>query len=120
MKVNVIAQRFALTPAVGAWVHEQIDSSLEKFSAEVGAIDVHLSDAHGPQGGKGTTAAITVLLNHRAPVRITTVHSNLYSAIAISARRCEQAVQRSLRQPRQGQQLRPHGSNLGLAGVAPV
>lgn len=101
MRVNVVAQQFTLTPAIGAWVHQQVASNLNRFDAEIRGLDVHLSDAHGPRGGQGVSAAVTIFLKHRAPVHVTTVHADAFSAIAISARRCDRAVQQALRKRRQ-------------------
>ena len=105
MRVNVVAQQFTLTPAIGAWVHQQIATHLNRFDREIGGLDVHLSDAHGPGGGRGVSAAVTVFLRHRAPVHITTVHADAFSAIAISAQRCDRAVQQALRKRRQIRRL---------------
>jgi ribosome-associated translation inhibitor RaiA len=96
MRVNVVAQQFTLTPAIGAWVHQQIAANLTKHSSGISGIDVYVTGANGPRGGEGVSATITVSLKHLSPVRITSVHADLFSAIAISAKRCGPAVSRAL------------------------
>ena len=96
MNTNVETQGFSLTPALGSWTHSQVAESLGRFEQAIRRIDFHLSDAHGPEGGTGMSAAITVFLKHRAPIRIATVRPDGYAAIAVTAKRAEQAVERAL------------------------
>ena len=95
MKVNIEARGFTLTPAMRVWVNQQIGSSLTKLAKDMRGIDVTLSKTGGPNGPEGKLAAFNLYLKHRSPIRIKTVHANLYSAIAISAQRSELAVMKA-------------------------
>ena len=96
MNANVETQGFELTPALKAWVMNELEMTHGRFSQDIRRIDVNLLKAEGPKGGKGTAAGITVFLQNRVPVRVATINTDMYAAIAISAMRAQKAVERSL------------------------
>jgi len=106
MNANVETQGFEVTPALRAWVLNELEMSLGRYRQDVRRIDVNLLKAKGPEGGKGMAAGITVFLKHRAPVRIATINTDMYAAIAISAMRAQTAVQRSLSKKRRWQRVK--------------
>lgn len=119
MKINVETQGFTLTPAISAWLHEQIGSSLDRFDGDIRSIDVYVKNVSGPQGGDGKAAAVSVYLKHRMPVCITTVHQDLYTAVSITAQRCQRAVRKSLGKRRRLQRSLLRRLNLANANVSP-
>ena len=120
MNLHIETHGFDPTPAISAWVHQEVAIALDRFDAEIRAIDVYLAARRGPGGGRGLSAAINVFLKRQAPVRITTVHTDLYCAISISAKRAEPAVQRSVHKRRRLQrlELRRLQSNSALTSPA--
>jgi len=92
MNVNIETSGFALTPAMRLWVDQQIAMTFRQLEGDVRGVDVRLSHTEDRDGVSGRLAAFNVYLKHRSPIRLTTVHANLYSAIAISAQRSALAV----------------------------
>lgn len=98
MNISIATRGFELTPAIGGCVHDTLGAVLARFEGSIHWTEVRLDEARGPAGGAGVSAAMTVFLDERTPVRITTVHADLFTAISITAKRVEQAVERSIGQ----------------------
>ncbi len=96
MNTNVETQGFDLTPALKAWVNNELHMTLDRFNDDIRRVEVNMLNAKGPAGGKGKAAGITVFLKHRSPVRVATINTDLYAAVAISAMRAEKAVDKTL------------------------
>lgn len=107
MNISIATRGFELTPAIGGCVHDTLGAALARFEASIHWTEVHLDEAHGPAGGAGVSAAMTVFLDESTPVRITTVHADLFTAISITAKRVEQAVERSMARRSIGLDSRP-------------
>lgn len=120
MDLHIETRGFEPTSAIKAWVHQEIAIALNRFDGDIRTIDVYLAARRGPAGGRGMSAAINVFLKRQAPLRITTVHTDPYCAISISAKRAIPAVQRSVRKRRRLQrlELRRLQSNSALTSPA--
>ena len=93
MNINLEPQGFELSPSIVECVFEYARKTLNRFDDEIKAVDVHLRH---DGAAFNTSAAFNIYLKHRSPVRITTVHEDLYQAISTTATRAEEAVERSL------------------------
>lgn len=120
MNTNVETQGFDLTPALKAWVESEIELSLSKYETDIRRVDVNLLDAGSPEGGKGMAAGVTVFLKHRAPVRIATINTDMYAAIAISAMRAQHGVERAMAKKRRWQRAKVRMWRHSEAVSAPI
>jgi len=100
MNIRIQAKDFALTPAIEAETRERIEHALDRFAPYVVAVDVFLGDVNGPKGGRDKRCTIRVSLPNRTTVPIESLRSNLYVAIASSARRARRVVRRVLARQR--------------------
>jgi ribosomal subunit interface protein len=113
MNVRIQTQGFSLTPAIGAWVHEQMRNTIRRYSEELVGVDVFLRDLNGPKGGHDKQAIVRLHLRHNAPVAVTSTYDDLYKAIDEAARRAGRTVRRSVSRKRRLERRRP--ANLALA-----
>jgi len=100
MHVRIQTQGFALTPAIGARVHDQMQNTISRYSDEIIGVDVFLKDLNGPKGGHDKQAIVRLHLRHNAPVAVSTTYDDLYKAIDASARRARRTVRRSVKRRR--------------------
>ncbi len=100
MHAKIETQGFEITAAIEAGVRRQLDRALNRFGADVLAVDVFLSDVNGPRGGNDKKALIRASLKGLPPISISTEHRDLYVAISRSAKRMQRAVRRDLRKSR--------------------
>ena len=96
MNVRIQTQGFAVTPPIGARVHERFGQALDRYADELIDVDVFLRDVNGPKGGNDKQVTVRLHVRHLAAVTISTTHHDLYRAIDISARRSRRTVRRAV------------------------
>ena len=100
MHAKIQSQGFEVTAAIEAKVQRQLNRVLDRFGADILAVDVFLSDVNGPRGGSDKKALMRASLRGLPPISISTEHRVLYVAISRSAKRMQRAVRRNLRKSR--------------------
>jgi ribosomal subunit interface protein len=113
MNVRIQTQGFSLTPAIGAWVHEQMRSAVSRYADEIIGVDVFLRDLNGPRGGHDKQAVVRLHLRHNAPMAVTSTYDDLYRAIDDAARRAGRTVRKSVKRKRRIE--RRHPQHLAMA-----
>jgi ribosomal subunit interface protein len=107
MNVRIQTQGFSLTPAIGAWVHEQMRNTIRRYSDELIGVDVFLRDLNGPKGGHDKQAIVRLHIRHNAPIAVTSTYDDLYKAIDEAARRAGRTVRKNIKRRRQIERRRP-------------
>ena len=97
MRILLQTQGFELTEAIDAHVRGQLGRRLTGSDSDIIAVDVFMGDLNGPKGGMDKRALICVQLASRLSVRAEAIHSDLYQAVAVAARKAEHSVKRTLR-----------------------
>ena len=101
MNVRIQTQGFSLTPAIGAWVHEQMRNTIRRYSDELKGLDVYLRDLNGPKGGHDKQAIVRLHVRHNAPIAVTSTYDDLYKAIDDAARRAGRTVRKTVKRRQQ-------------------
>lgn len=101
MNVRIQTQGFSLTPAIGAWVHEQMRNTIRRYSDELIGVDVYLRDLNGPKGGHDKQAIVRLHVRHNAPIAVTSTYDDLYKAIDDAARRAGRTVRKTVKRRQQ-------------------
>ena len=97
MNITTKAKDYQSSPALDAFVRDQVFESLEHFAENIIAVDVFLKDENGPKGGVDQQALIRVQLRNRQLVATETKHRNVYAAVRLGSKRTRRAVRRQLR-----------------------
>lgn len=97
MRIYIQTQAFELTSAIESHVRKQLERNLGPLEEQIIAVDVFLGDINGPKGGRDKKALVAVQMVSRLSVRFEAMHSDLYSAISLAARRSKHSVKRILR-----------------------
>ena len=97
MNVRIQTQGFAVTPPIGARVHERFGQALDRYADELIDVDVFLKDVNGPKGGNDKQVTVRLQIRRLAPLTISTTHHDLYRAIDVSAKRSRRAVRRAVK-----------------------
>jgi ribosomal subunit interface protein len=97
MRIYLQAHGFELTPAIEAHVRNKLARNFAALEEQILAVDVFLGDLNGPKGGEDKKALLSVQLASRLAVRIESVHTDLYVAISVAARRAKHTLKRTLR-----------------------
>ena len=97
MRIQVQTQGFDLTSAIDEHVKRQLARKLGPMQDQIFAIDVFLGDINGPKGGEDKKALVSVQLTSRLAVRFEAIHTDLYAAVSVAARRAKHSVKRTLR-----------------------
>ena len=101
MNLRIQTQGFSLTPAIGAWVHEQMRNTIRRYSDELIGVDVFLRDLNGPKGGHDKQAIVRLHIRHNEPIAVTSTYDDLYKAIDEAARRAGRTVRKNVKRRRQ-------------------
>lgn len=101
MNVRIQTQGFSLTPAIGAWVHEQMRNTIRRYSDELIGVDVFLRDLNGPKGGHDKQVIVRLHIRYSAPIAVTSTYDDLYKAIDDAARRAGRTVRKNVKRKRQ-------------------
>ena len=96
MNIYVQTQGFNATPAMEAHVRKQLSRNLASAEDHIMAVDIFLGDINGPKGGVDKKAGVCVQLASRDAIRVEVVHTDLYAAITIAARKSKRAVKRTV------------------------
>lgn len=96
MRIYLQTQGFELTPAIDEHVNNQLSQNLRGSEADITAVDVFLGDINGPKGGVDKKALVCIQLTSRLAVRFEAVHTDLYAAVTVAARKARQTVKRTL------------------------
>ena len=103
--------------ALERWANEEITQSLDRFSADVTRIEVHLSDEnHDPSGGGDKRCAMEARVAGRHPVTVTQHAPSLDEAFRGAADKLKRALDSALgRQDkhRDRESIRKDGDTLG-------
>ena len=105
MNIQLQAQGFALTDAIGAHVHRQIALNLVNFESHIVSVDVFLSDINGPKGGPDKKALICIRLDSRRSITIERIREDLYDAVSTVSRQAKRTVRRTLNKHRRMEKL---------------
>ena len=97
MRIHLQTQGFELTSAIDAHVRRKLARHLAASENDIIAVDVFMGDINGPRGGMDKKALFCVQLASRLSVRAEAIHSDLYQAVAVAARKAEHSVKRTLR-----------------------
>jgi ribosomal subunit interface protein len=100
MNITTTAKDFESSPALDAFIRDQLFDSLEHFAENIIAVDVYLKDENGPKGGIDQQALIRVRLRNRQLVATETKHENVYAAVRLGVKRTRRAVRRQLHRSR--------------------
>jgi ribosomal subunit interface protein len=97
MRIYLQSQGFDITSAIDEHVRRQLARNLAGSEDNIIAVDVFLGDINGPRGGMDKKALVCVQLASRLSVRFEAVHSDLYRAVTVAARKAKRSVKRTLR-----------------------
>ena len=97
MRIYLQAQGFELTSAIDAHVRRQLERTLTVSQDSIIGVDVFLADVNGPKGGVDKKALVCVQLASRLSLSFEAVHSDLYRAVTVAARKARRSVKRTLR-----------------------
>lgn len=97
MRIHLQTQGFELTSAIDAHVRRQLARHLAASENDIIAVDVFMGDINGPRGGMDKKALVSVQLPSRLSVQFEAIHSDLYRAVAVAARKAKHSVKRTLR-----------------------
>ncbi len=97
MRINIQTQGFKLTSAIDAHVRKQLSRNFRAMENHIIAVDVFLRDINGPKGGKDKRALVSVQLASQPAVKVEVLHTDLYAAVSVTARRAQRAMKRTLR-----------------------
>ncbi len=97
MRIYLQSQGFEITPAIDEHVRRQLARNLAGSEDNIIAVDVFLGDINGPKGGMDKKALVCVQMASRLSARFEAVHSDLYRAVTVAARKAKRSVKRTLR-----------------------
>lgn len=100
MNIQLQTQGFELTPAIDAFVHEQLQFHLANFESQIVSVDVYLRDINGPKGGPDKKVLFRIQLLSRLSIKVERTRSDLYVAVTNASRQAKRAVRRSLNKRR--------------------
>ena len=101
MNITTTAPHSESSAPLDTFVRSHLINALERFDADIIAIDVFMKDLNGPKGGVDKLVLIRVQLPGRQVVTIESQHENMYAAIRNGVKRTRRAVRRQLSKSRQ-------------------
>jgi|694.fasta_scaffold00702_7 putative sigma-54 modulation protein len=107
MKLQLISQGFALTPALRRHLERRLAFALGRFGHEVSQVWARVADTNGPKGGVDKLVAVRVQGRRLQTILVSDTDANLYAAIDRAADRVGRAIARALDRHQQRRYLRP-------------
>lgn len=103
MKLEVRAHRGKVGATLRHHVERQLRFALGRFSQQINAVRVQISDLNGPRGGVDQHCRVEVSLVSGGQLIVEDTQSYLYAAISRAAERVGRAVARQLSRQRSAQ-----------------
>ncbi len=107
MKLQLISQGFALTPALRRHLERRLAFALGRFGHEVSQVWARIADTNGPRGGIDKLVAVRVKGRHLQTILVSDTDANLYAAIDRAADRVGRAIARALERSHRHRHPRP-------------
>ena len=100
MKLQLISQGFALTPALRRHLERRLAFALGRFGHEVSQVWARVADTNGPKGGVDKVVAIHAHVNRAPAIIVTHAAADYYEAVTAAARRLKAVLGRRLHRRR--------------------
>ncbi len=109
MEIRVLSRGVSLTDVQNEFVERRIQFALGRFSSQVRAVQVTLSDINGPRGGNDVLCRIKVLLKRSGDIVVGDTDGSVEAVVAGVADRAARSLARLLERQRDHQGISMSG-----------
>lgn len=100
MRILVKALGFNPGDALRRHAARRLQATLANWAGRMGQVVVRILDINGPRGGTDKTCSVLLSAPRRAPVLVTAVTGDYYSAVDLAAQKAGRVASRLFRRPR--------------------